>query len=39
LQLQNNSALGVVVNSEAYSCTVIQNLKTIGCLISGMIYR
>jgi len=24
LQLQNNSVLGVVVNSEAYSCTILR---------------
>jgi len=27
LQLQNNSALGVGVNPEAYLCTVVQSFK------------
>jgi len=29
LQLQNNSALGVVVNPEAYSCTLSFEIKKI----------
>jgi len=32
MQLQNNSALRVVVNSEAHSCTVLQKFETFGCL-------
>jgi len=31
LQLQNNSALGLGVNPEAYLCTLLWN-KKIGCL-------
>jgi len=27
LQLQNNSALGIEVNPEAYLCTLLRNLK------------
>jgi len=42
LQLQNNSALGVEVgvkvNSEAYSCTLLRNFKKFGCLTLAMIY-
>jgi len=38
LQLQNNSALGVEVNPEAYSCTLLQSFKKFGCLTLGMIY-
>jgi len=31
LQLQNNSALDVEVNPEAYLCTLLQNVKEFGC--------
>jgi len=37
LQLQNDSALGVEVNPEAYLCTLLQTLKKFGCLTSAMI--
>jgi len=35
--LQNNLALGVEVNPEAYLCTLLQNFKKFGCLTLGMI--
>ena len=31
MQLQNNSALGVMVNPEVYSCTISFEIKKIGC--------
>jgi len=33
--LQNNSTFGVVVNSEAYSCAMFQNLKKVVCFNFG----
>jgi len=36
--MQNNSALGVEVNSEAYSCTTLQNFFKFGCLTLRVIY-
>jgi len=38
LQLQNNSAVGVEVNPEAYSCALCFEIKKFGCLTLGMIY-
>jgi len=38
LQLQNNSALRVEVNPEAYLCTLLRSFKKFGCLTSGMVY-
>jgi len=38
LQLQNNSASGVDITSEAYLCTLLQNLKNFGCLTLGTTY-
>jgi len=38
LQLQNNSALGVEVNPEGYSCTLCFEILNFGCLTTGMIY-
>jgi len=35
---QNNSALGIEVNAEAYLCTLLRSLKKFGCLTLGMIY-
>jgi len=35
LQLQNDSALGVEVNPEAYLCTLLRNLKNIGMFNFG----
>ena len=38
LELQNNSALGVEVNPEAYSCPMLRNFKIFGCLTLEMVY-
>jgi len=36
--MQSNSGFGVEVNSEAYSCTILQPFKEFGYLTLAMIY-
>jgi len=35
---QNNSPSGAEVNSEAYSCSILQTFEEFGCLTSGIIF-
>jgi len=35
--LQNTSPLGVEVNSETYSCSILRTFEEFGCLTLGMI--
>jgi len=38
MQVQNNSALGVEVNSEAIMDSMLRNFEIFGCSTLGMIY-